>query len=106
MLVEAFSVSTRRCTDPVDYVYGVLGIFQFKIPRKTDPHEVWQLSLHELEDYLKDMENDYVKVPWFNNDRITGISDQARQVDLLKAEKMADVYTGLLARESLSDDEG
>ncbi|CDH59366.1 predicted protein [Lichtheimia corymbifera JMRC:FSU:9682] len=38
-LFDAFAESPRQCMDPVDYVYGVLGIFQIDIPRKTDPNE-------------------------------------------------------------------
>ncbi|KAI7874564.1 hypothetical protein K492DRAFT_222136 [Lichtheimia hyalospora FSU 10163] len=51
-LIRSLSKSPRRCMDPVDYVYGVLGILQIKIPRMTDPQKVWQHFLYELDDYM------------------------------------------------------
>lgn len=77
--------------DPVDYVYGVLGMFHFKIPRMNDPNMVWQLFLSELDNYMMDFKDK--KFSW---GRITGISDNAYQIDLLKAANMADVYNDLL----------
>lgn len=88
-LVRSFGDSPRRCMDPADYVYGVLGVFQFKIPRMNDPNAVWQYFLSELEKYLETtgMKNDK-----FSGKRITGISDNAYRTDLWKAKDMADVY--------------
>ena len=77
--------------DPVDYVYGVLGMFQFKIPRMTDPNTVWKLFLSELDVYMEDFKNK--KFSW---GRITGISDSAYQIDVLKARNMADLFKDLL----------
>ncbi|CDH58126.1 predicted protein [Lichtheimia corymbifera JMRC:FSU:9682] len=89
------SDSQRRCYDPVDYVYGVLGIFQFKIPRMTDPNAVWRRFLIELDHY---METTGIKNESFGGagGRITGFCDHAYHVDLRKAKKMADVYRYLL----------
>ncbi|KAJ8654552.1 hypothetical protein O0I10_009734 [Lichtheimia ornata] len=89
------SDSERRCYDPVDYVYGVLGIFQFKVPRMTDPKAVWQRFLVELDHY---MEATGIKGESFGGagGRITGFCDHAYHVDLRKAKKMADVYRYLL----------
>lgn len=42
-LMVSLGDSPRRCMNPVDYVYGVLGIFQLKIPRMNDPNAVWRL---------------------------------------------------------------
>ncbi|CDH48374.1 predicted protein [Lichtheimia corymbifera JMRC:FSU:9682] len=75
--------SPRRCMDPVDYVYGVLGIFHFKIPRMDDPDAVWKLFLSEMDKFLDSLETPF------------RISDRAYQVDLRKAQDMADVYRDL-----------
>lgn len=75
--------------DPVDYVYGMLGIFQIKMPRLKDPNAVWKLFLSKFQDHVN--EN------WSQSLPITkGISRRARRVDLLKVENMADVYKDFL----------
>lgn len=74
--------------DPADYVYGVLGIFQMKIPRMADPNEVWKTFLAKLEEYLKNMYGNAISRP--------RIIDRARHGDLRKARNMAHVYKGLL----------
>ncbi|KAI7874550.1 hypothetical protein K492DRAFT_199873 [Lichtheimia hyalospora FSU 10163] len=51
-LINSLNGSPRRCMDPVDYVYGLLGILQIKIPRMTDPKKLWQRFLFELDDYM------------------------------------------------------
>lgn len=91
-LIHSLGLSTRRCLDPIDYVYGVLGIFRIKIPRMTDPHAVWQSFLSELDNYMKDIKDKR----FANGSRITGISDRAHQIRLLEAKSMADVYRDLL----------
>lgn len=75
--------------DPADYVYGVLGVFQFKIPRMNDPNAVWHYFLSELDNY---METTGMKNDKFSGKRITGINDNAYRIDLRKAKDMADVY--------------
>lgn len=94
-MLSTLGDSERRCYDPVDYVYGVLGIFQFKVPRMTDPKAVWQRFLVELDHY---MEATGIKGESFGGagGRITGFCDHAYHVDLRKAKKMADVYRYLL----------
>ena len=90
--------------DPVDYVYGVLGLFQFKIPRMTDPHAVWQIFLSELKSYLEDINNETFPVAKMDantayhtyKEKITGIDDRAQQVNLLTAQSMTDVYQDLI----------
>lgn len=78
--------------DPADYVYGVLGIFQIKIPRMSDPSAVWQLFLSKFDDYMVKMKNKQVG----REGTITGISERACQVNLLKAKDMSNVYANLL----------
>ncbi|KAI7881124.1 hypothetical protein K492DRAFT_194627 [Lichtheimia hyalospora FSU 10163] len=51
-LMGTLGNSTRRCMNPVDYVYGVLGMLQIKIPRTKDPNEVWQSFLCEFESLI------------------------------------------------------
>ena len=90
--------------DPVDYVYGILGLFQLKIPRMTDPNAVWKRFLLELQGYLSDIKNEsfttrdlqgsiYVNSP---PKKILGIDERALQVNLLTARNMADVYKYLI----------
>ncbi|KAJ8652894.1 hypothetical protein O0I10_011428 [Lichtheimia ornata] len=92
-LFRAFAQSPRQCMDPVDYVYGVLGIFQIDIPRKTDPNEVWQLFVTELLKLFTDpkrvrIEQDYEKwiLSRYKSDRTI------RQCNLLTAKNMGEVY--------------
>ena len=75
--VKTFARSFRKCMDPVDYVYGVLGILNVYMPRMIDADQVWQ---HFLEMISSSMP----------------ISDRARQFNLATAQSMADVYKNLL----------
>ena len=63
--------------NPVDYVYGVLGMLRIKIPRMKDPNAVWQTFLRELYSYN------------FGNFEV---SNRVRQVNLQEVEHMGDVY--------------
>ncbi|CDS08875.1 hypothetical protein LRAMOSA10236 [Lichtheimia ramosa] len=82
-LFLSLNQSPRRCMNQVDYVYGVLGILGFKIPRKKDPIEVWQLFLHELTNNMGD------------STRGAEFFDRAVKFDLQKAETLGDVYNEL-----------
>lgn len=84
-LFELFSSSSRQCMDPVDYVYGVLGIFEFHIPRMTDPQEVWMHFLREIDHHLA---NNLQQRKFMY--KVSG--DHACQLDLLAAKTMGDVY--------------
>ena len=92
LLMSTLGNSTRRCMNPVDYVYGVLGILQIKIPRMDDPSTVWQSFLCEFDKYI-DID---MKEQMFGYRQITGISDRARQVNLQEVEHMGDVYKDFL----------
>lgn len=95
IILRSLGNSSRCCTDPVDYFYGVLGIFRFNIPRMKDPNAVWQSFLCKIQDYLH---------PGRKRDtptyKTTEISYRAHQVDLLKVRNMADVYRDFLLTES------
>ncbi|KAI7875682.1 hypothetical protein K492DRAFT_199005 [Lichtheimia hyalospora FSU 10163] len=94
LLMIALGNSTRRCMNPVDYVYGVLGMLQIKIPRMKDPDAVWQSFLCEFENYVdRDIKNNV----FFPTMPITGISDRAHLVNLQEVEHIGDVYKGFLA---------
>ncbi|CDS10808.1 hypothetical protein LRAMOSA11294 [Lichtheimia ramosa] len=84
IVLLALSKSTRRCMDPVDYVYGVLGIFQIKMPRLKDPNAVWQLFLTKIQDHVEER--------WSQSILTQEISPRAQRVDLLNVENMGDVY--------------
>ncbi|KAI7875164.1 hypothetical protein K492DRAFT_173695 [Lichtheimia hyalospora FSU 10163] len=95
-LMYALGKSTRRCMNPVDYVYGILGMLQIKIPRMEDPSAVWQSFLCEFENYINGDIKEEVDSPFRN---ITGISDRAHQVNLQEVQHMSDVYKDFLTTE-------
>lgn len=97
-LLFMFAQSSRRCMDPTDYVYGVLGLLQMDIPRMNDPHAVWTYFLSQVEDLVSSSSHDHhhrhrsgIHIP-----AITLVSERAKKFDLSKANNMADVYAGLL----------
>lgn len=96
IILRSLGNSFRCCKDPVDYVYGVLGVFRFNIPRMKDPKAVWQSFLRKFEDELHPI--------WKRCDtptyRTIEISYRAHQVDLLKVRNMADVYRDFLLVQS------
>lgn len=95
-LIDALGKSQRHCYDPVDYVYGVLGMFQINIERMSDPVQVWRRFLLELDTYMD--RNGFKVEETFYSKRSNyyRISYRALQVDLLKVGNMTDVYKDLL----------
>lgn len=77
--IGTFKTSSRRCMNPEDYVYGVLGVLQFKLPRGIEPNELWQLFVSQVEEVFKEL-------------RGVSFGRRAREFDLLTARNMADVY--------------
>ena len=106
-LLSSLGESTRRCMDPVDYVYGVLGILNVKIPRMTDPKAVWQRFLSELDNYMDmtDIKSAVFYMDGSDGVKVIGIQESAYEIDLQKAECMRYVYNGLLEEENISSDE-
>ncbi|KAJ8652586.1 hypothetical protein O0I10_011791 [Lichtheimia ornata] len=96
-MFKSFALSARKCMDPLDYVYGVLGLFRFDISRKSNPNEAWHLFISELENYLVDpsrikIENVYqreIAYKLLNN-------CQACHCNLMSAKDMRDVYECLV----------
>lgn len=84
LLVSTMTHSPRRCMDPVDYVYGVLGLFQIEIPRMDDPVAVWKLFLSEMDKLL-------------SHETSLRISYRAYEVDLRKVPDTSFVYRHLVA---------
>ena len=88
--------------DKADYVYGVLGVLQFEIPRITGAKAVWHEFLSKLDNFVAE----HV----CNNSSFTGmeesdgavppslfiINDRARKLDWENVRNMADVYRDLL----------
>ncbi|KAI7887137.1 hypothetical protein K492DRAFT_221180 [Lichtheimia hyalospora FSU 10163] len=99
--------STRRCMDPVDYVYGVLGMLNIKIPRMTDPKAVWQRFLSELDNYMDmaDIKNKLFYASESNSAKIIGIQESAYDIDLQEVGCMGDVYNDVLDVQQISFDE-
>ncbi|CDH54977.1 predicted protein [Lichtheimia corymbifera JMRC:FSU:9682] len=73
--------SKRRCYDPCDYIYGVLGMTRIKIPRMTDPNAVWRHFLSELDDLLPLYDERWV--------------DHADEIDLQKVDNIGELHTKL-----------
>lgn len=82
-LIFSLMSSSRRCYDPADYVYGVLGMMQIKIPRKTDANEVWMHLLHELGNHGE---------LYMLGFRCIG---REHEIDLRKAKTIGEVYSKL-----------
>ncbi|CDS06557.1 hypothetical protein LRAMOSA09085 [Lichtheimia ramosa] len=82
-LIMSLHHSRRQCMDPVDYVYGVLGMLRIKIPRMKDPKAVWQRFLTELDNCMEKRKE-------------RRLIDHVHQVDLLQANHISDVYSKLL----------
>lgn len=61
-LLQSLGLSTGWCMDHVDYVYGALGILQFKIPKMSNPNATLDLFLYEPNHY---MEMTDIKIEWF-----------------------------------------
>lgn len=82
--MQSLISSKRRCYDPADYVYGVLGMMQIKIPRMADPNAVWRHLLSKLDDLYPLAGS----MKWI---------DCADEIDLRKVEAIGDVYTKLFS---------
>lgn len=90
-MIDGFKTSSRRCTKPEDYVYGVLGVFQFELPRGIKHNELWQLFISKVENASKHCQ-------WIQ------VSPHAREFDLLTAQDMAHVFQALLGYEPKNRD--
>lgn len=82
IIIASLMYSTRRCYDPADYVYGVLGMMRIKIPRMSDPNAVWWHLLSKLDDL----------VPLGSRRWI----DRAHEIDLRKVQTLGDVFSKVL----------
>ncbi|KAI7887166.1 hypothetical protein K492DRAFT_189579 [Lichtheimia hyalospora FSU 10163] len=107
ILMVSLGESTRCCMDPVDYVYGVLGMLNIKIPRMTEPNAVWQRFMSELDNHMDmaNIKNEVLYVTGIGYAKIIGIQESAYEIDLQEVESMSDVYDGVLDVEELSSDE-
>lgn len=86
-LIGSLGFSSRQCMDPVDYVYGILGMLQIKMPRLDNPADVWTRFLYELGNYMETMG------PFELEDgNIIKINEHAYQIDICRARDMADIY--------------
>lgn len=90
-LVKSLGYSMRECMDPADFVYGVLGMLQIKMPRLSNPKEVWARFLHELEIYMET--NNLFK---HGERRKVYINSSIYDFDICEAECMSEVYNRLL----------
>ncbi|KAI7878423.1 hypothetical protein K492DRAFT_196834 [Lichtheimia hyalospora FSU 10163] len=105
-LLHSLGNSTRRCMDPVDYVYGVLGMLNIKIPRMAEPKAVWQRFLSELDNYMgmADIKNEVIQTSKYTSGMSNGIRESAYKADLREVECMGDVYKNLLVTERVPSD--
>lgn len=86
-LIHSLGFSKRQCMDPADYVYGVLGMLQIKIPRLKNHNVVWTRFLYELENFV----NTLPEIPLAS----IVISESAHSLDICEAKTMSDVYNGM-----------
>ncbi|KAJ8655970.1 hypothetical protein O0I10_008410 [Lichtheimia ornata] len=103
-IIDALGKSQRHCYDPVDYVYGVLGMFEINIERMSDPVQVWRRFVSELDNYME--KNGFKIEETFDSMSSNSykISYRALQVNLLEVKNMTDVYKDLLEMSSTFDD--
>ncbi|KAI7881893.1 hypothetical protein K492DRAFT_224810 [Lichtheimia hyalospora FSU 10163] len=97
-LLGSLGGSIRRCMDPVDYVYGVIGMLNIKLPRMTDPKAVWQRFLSELDKYMDmaGIKNNEYYITRYETKKIIGIRESAYKIDLQEVKCMKNVYEGIL----------
>ncbi|KAI7874565.1 hypothetical protein K492DRAFT_183774 [Lichtheimia hyalospora FSU 10163] len=97
-LISSLKGSPRRCMDTVDYVYGILGMLQIKIPRMADPKKVWQRFLSEIDGYMDSagIKNEVFKNPAGSKVKIIGIRKYAYRIDLTTVDCLGDVYGNIL----------
>lgn len=88
-VLDNLAGSPRTCTNPVDYVYGVLGLLAIDVPRMDDPHAVWSTFLSVLGERLQSVEKN-------DPDFFASISETAHSFDLSKASNLGHVYHGLV----------
>ncbi|KAI7875155.1 hypothetical protein K492DRAFT_173718 [Lichtheimia hyalospora FSU 10163] len=92
--------------DPVDYVYGVLGMLNIKIPRMTEPKAVWQIFLSELDKHMETagIKNQLIYMGRYGYIKIIGV-DRSDEIDLHEVESMGHVYRGILRTKHIYSDE-
>lgn len=88
-VLDNLAGSPRTCTNPVDYVYGVLGLLAIDVPRMDDPHAAWSTFLSVLSQRLQDVEKD-------DPDYYASVSENAYSFDLSQANNLGHVYSGLV----------
>ncbi|KAI7877829.1 hypothetical protein K492DRAFT_209362 [Lichtheimia hyalospora FSU 10163] len=88
-MLDNLAGSPRTCTNPVDYVYGVLGLLAIDVPRMSDPHAVWSTFLSVLSQRLQSVERN-------DPDFFASVSETAHSFDLSKAKNLGHVYHGLV----------
>ncbi|KAI7887153.1 hypothetical protein K492DRAFT_233032 [Lichtheimia hyalospora FSU 10163] len=92
---DSLSGSPRTCMDPLDYVYGILGLLNLDIPRIDNADGLWAIFLSKLEERLTQMVNDITEDV---NVSFT-LSKSARDIKLIEAKHVSEVYNGLLTLE-------
>lgn len=88
--------SSRTCLDPLDYVYGILGLLDIHIPRTDNADTLWRTFLSKLKDHLTQMVND-IKEDDVNVSFT--LSESACDIKLAHAENVSEIYNGLLSFE-------
>ncbi|KAI9317418.1 hypothetical protein BX666DRAFT_1618979 [Dichotomocladium elegans] len=82
-LLLALSLTKRKCGKKQDYVFGVLGILDIRIPYSNDPKVVWKTFLREMEKRLPKQS----ELPW--------------EFDLARATNLAQVFASFQPRKLL-----
>lgn len=93
-LLDDLGLSHRTCHFPVDYVYGILGILGWDIPRLADPNLAWKHFISKLEQFTE-MPKEQLDKHYRDNIRIN-VSDKAQSFSLSSSTNLGDAYCHLL----------
>lgn len=88
------STSKRSCYFAVDYVYGILGVLGFDIPRQENPDVAWKHFIAYL-DHIVHQTYQGVDMSLHDNSSIH-VSEKARQFSLTEAKNLGQVFDTLL----------
>lgn len=86
-----FAESTRTCTDPVDFVYGVIGLLDIGLPRMNNANEVWRAFQRKF----RDMRVQQLDLHFY------AICKSAAPFDLSQADSMKTVYSSFIREMNL-----
>lgn len=88
--LHKFAESTRTCTDPVDFVYGVIGLLDIGLPRMNNASDVW----YAFQRKFKDMRVQQLDLHYYS-------VCKSAPFDLSQASTMKSVYSSFIREMNL-----